>query len=175
MLVRHTPTAHVQQTLDLCRTFYTLRPASCSFWSFLCCISYSVKTVVTIHGFLPLCVLGQSSLPTSRQSNLYLVLLHSTGLPSAFPAISLPLSLHFACSALLFWPILRSSVFPPPHLLWCDQLVLGVVGPASFLSLQHIFARLSQEIAILYGLLTHQTLVQVPLLDLALHTNIVQP
>ena len=36
---------------------------------------------------------------------------------------SLLLYHHFACSALLSWPILRSSAFPPPPLLWCGQLV----------------------------------------------------
>ena len=68
-------------------------------------------------------------------------------------AISFPC--HFSSSISSFrllWSILRSSAFPPPHLLWCGQLILVVVGPASFLSLQHISARLSQEIAVLYGL-----------------------
>ena len=39
-LVRCTPTTLVQQSSALCRTFYTLRPTACSFWSFLSCISY---------------------------------------------------------------------------------------------------------------------------------------
>ena len=49
---------------------------------------------------------------------------------SSFPSVCHQVSLsslllyhHFACSALLSWPILRSSAFPPPPLLWCGQLV----------------------------------------------------
>ena len=66
-LVRCTPTAHLQRILDLCRIICTLRPAPCSFWSFLCSRSIRVRVVGTIYGFLSPCVLGKSSIPTSRQ------------------------------------------------------------------------------------------------------------
>ena len=72
----------------------------------------------------------------------------------------------------------HSSIFCFPNtsfsLVW--PIGSGCSGcPASFLAPQHIFARLSQEIAVLYGLLSLQTLVLVPLFDLGLHTNAPQP
>ena len=74
-------------------------------------------------------MLGPSSIPTSRQSSPCPGLLHSTSLPSAFPVISPPLSPHSPALHCFLGAILWSSAFPAPHLLWCGQLILGVVDP----------------------------------------------
>ena len=145
-----------------------LTPASCSFWSFLCRCWYNSWIPATV------CVgaVFHSDIQAKQSLSRF----------SSFPrfAISFPCHLSSSISSFrllctAFLAILRSSAFPPPHLLWCGQLVVAVVYPASFLALQHIFTRLSQGIAVWYRLFSLQTLGQVPLLSLDLHTNAQQP
>ena len=132
--------------------------------------NFCLRLVGTIHSFLAchrtVCVGAVFNSDIQAKQSIFFIPTACHQLPLPFLLLYLLISPALHCFN--SWPIFRSSAFPPPTLL-------DVVGSALFVAPRHNFARLSQEIAVLYRRLSFQTLRQVLLMDLGLHTNATQP
>ena len=130
-----------------------------------------VRVVGTIHGFLPPCVLGQSSIPTSSQSSLCPGLFHYTGLHQLALLFLHPISsLRLLCTDFLAHSLIFCLPTTSFSLVW--PIGSGCCR-SSFIPISsaYLCASCTRDRRPVHVLLSLQTLVLVPLLDLGLYTN----